>query len=328
MVSYPCHHASCQPCQPGVRSTATAMHQRNRPTAQTCWRSAAWLLFTAWICIFGGAAATGCAPRVIVRQSPTADDEGIRYYRPKPYLLISALQKDTVASPDFVSITLDYLPDFSEEYAISVRPGLGIADVSVGLQDGWNLVSINQKLDSQTDENIKATGELLKSIGGLSSPNSGSAAAAARPIVQVPAHNVPLGYYEAVIGRNRLGKKQLFGFRYIGFLPFQACPLDMCGSSASACDNTMLYGLTFDAGVMTFKPLCEMAAILTPSDQLANPSALGPAAIGSSQPSVSVTRNFSRTLTVDPDGHEERNLTIQDSGSMPIALPASEFHRP
>lgn len=264
----------------------------------------------------------GCAPRVIVRQSPTAEDEGIRYYRPKPYLLISALQKDTTASPDYVSITLDYLPDFSEEYSINVRPGLGIADVNVGLQDGWNLVSLNQKLDSQTDENIKATGELLKSIVGLASPNSGSAQASTRPIVQVPAHNVPLGYYEAVIGKNRNGKKQLFGFRYVGFLPFQACPIEMCGSTVAACDNCMLYGLTFDSGVMTFKPLCEMAAVMTPSDQLATSS------MRDAPLDVPLTRNFSRTLTVKPNGSEERNVTIQDSGSLPIAVPYSEVSRP
>ena len=263
----------------------------------------------------------GCTPRIIVRQSPTADDEGIRYYRPKPYLLISALHKDTNASPDFVSITLDYLPDFSEEYSIKVQPGLGIADVNVSLQDGWNLVSINQKLDSQTDETLKATGDLLKSVAGLASPNSGSAQTA-RPIINVPAHNVPLGYYEAVIGRNRNGKKQLFGFRYVGFMPFQACPVELCGSSVAACDNCMLYGLTFDSGVMTFKPLCEMASVMSPSEQLATES------LRASATEVPLIRNFSRTLTLKPNGTEERNVTIQDSGSVHIAVPYSELSPP
>ncbi len=30
----------------------------------------------------------GCTPRVIVRKSPTDQDRGVRYYRPKPYLKI------------------------------------------------------------------------------------------------------------------------------------------------------------------------------------------------------------------------------------------------
>ena len=283
------------------------------PTMRYCVqssRSRGWLCMLCWLLLLG------CTPRVIVRQSPTADDEGIRYYRPKPYLLISALQKDTVASPDYVSITLDYLPDFSEEYSINVRPGLGIAEVNVGLEDGWNLVSLNQKLDSQTDENIKATSELLKSVAGLASPNSGSPTA--RPVAQVPAHNVPLGYYEAVIGKNRHGKKQLFGFRYIGFLPFQACPVDLCGSATAACDNCMLYGLTFDSGVMTFKPLYEMSAVMPPAEQISIEASRG------TLPAVPLMRNFSRTTTVKPNGMEEQNITIQDSGSLPIAVPYSE----
>ncbi|MCC6508810.1 MAG: hypothetical protein IT423_06865 [Pirellulaceae bacterium] len=258
-------------------------------------------------------AISGCTPRIIVRQHPTADDEGIRYYRPKPYLLISALAKDTNASADNVSITLDYLPDFSEEYSINVRSGLGFADVNVGLQDGWNLVSINQKLDSQTDETIKATGDLLKAV--VSSPTSGSGQSQARPVIQVPARNVPLGYYEAVIGKNRHGKKQLFGFRYVGFMPYQACPIDVCGSCTAACDDGLLYGLTFDSGVMTFKPLCDMAAVLPPSEQVSSDA----------MPQVPMTRNFSRSWTVK-GGKEEANVTIQDSGSVPITVPFTEVN--
>lgn len=255
----------------------------------------------------------GCTPKIIVRQHPTADDQGIRYYRPKPYLLISALSKDANASTDYVSITLDYLPDFSEEYSITVKPGLGLADVSIGLEDGWNLVSINQKLDSQTDETIKATGDLLKAVVA---PTSGAGQSAARPIINVPARNVPLGYYEAVIGKNRHGKKQLFGFRYVGFMPYQACPIEMCGSAVAPCDDGLLYGLTFDAGVMTFKPLGDIATVLQPSQQL-------PA---EGIPTVPLTRNFSRSWTTKA-GKEEANVTIQDSGTVPISVPFSEVNR-
>lgn len=257
---------------------------------------------------------SGCTPKIVVRQHPTADDQGIRYYRPKPYLLISALSKDAAASSDYVSITLDYLPDFSEEYSINVKSGFGIADVSIGLEDGWNLVSINQKLDSQTDETIKATGELLKAVVSL--PASGAGQSAARPIINVPARNVPLGYYEAVIGKNRHGKKQLFGFRYVGFMPFQACPVDMCGSVVAPCDDGLLYGLTFDSGVMTFKPLCDIAAVLQPSQQ-------SPPEANSTVP---LTRSFSRSWTTKA-GKEESNVTIQDSGSVPISVPFSEVNR-
>jgi hypothetical protein len=257
---------------------------------------------------------SGCTPRIIVRQNPTADDQGIRYYRPKPYLLISALANNTNATADYVSITLDYLPDFSEEYSINVRPGLGLADVNIGLEDGWNLVSINQKLDSQTDETIKATGDLLKAVVSL--PTSGAGQSAARPIINVPARNVPLGYYEAVIGKNRHGKKQLFGFRYVGFMPYQSCPTELCGSTSMPCSDGLLYGLTFEAGVMTFKPLGEIAAVLPPSQQTPDETAA----------TVPLTRSFSRSWT-NKSGKEEANVTIQDSGSVPISVPFSEVSR-
>ncbi len=196
----------------------------------------------------------------------------------------------------------------------SVSNRVRLADVSIGLEDGWNLVSINQKLDSQTDETIKATGDLLKAV--VAAPTSGAGQSAARPIINVPARNVPLGYYEAVIGKNRHGKKQLFGFRYVGFMPFQACPTEMCGSTVSACDDGLLYGLTFDAGVMTFKPLGEIASVLPPSQQTPSDTI----------PTVPLTRSFSRSWTTKA-GKDESNVTIQDSGSVPISVPFSEVSR-
>jgi hypothetical protein len=304
------HDPLLQPAdQPAQQAMQRSVQQATR-TAHTSRNR--WLLA---VLMCWGLGLSGCGPRIIVRQNPCAEDPGLRYYRPKPYLLISALEKDTNAATDFVSITLDYLPDFSEEYAIDVRPGLGLAEVSVGLEDGWNLVSLNQKLDSQTDENIKATGELLKSVAGLTSPASGDGNKS-RPLVQVPAHNVPLGYYEAVIGRNRQGKKQLYGFRYVGFMPFQECPLELCGSATAPCSSGMLYGLAFEAGVMTFKPLGELATVLPPGQQLPDG---GP-------PAVPMTRNFSRTWSSKSTGNEP-SITIQDMGSVPIAVPVNELER-
>ena len=85
----------------------------------------------------------GCTPRLRVRQSPGPKDTGIRYYRPKPYLRIEpassvvAEGKKITQTPsdEFVSISMEYLPDFSEEYSIEVCPGLGSANVTVGLTD-------------------------------------------------------------------------------------------------------------------------------------------------------------------------------------------------
>lgn len=215
---------------------------------------------------------TACTPRVRVVANPTPHQKGIRYYRPKPYLLVSSgiaevtvsdKEKTTttrmVPDPKVVNIQLVYMPDFEEEYAIDVRTGFGTADVSITLEDGWNLTSINQNLDSQTDENLKGVAELLGAIGGLPPPTAQKGErtqeAQVAATCSVKATNVPLGYYESVIGRDGQGRKRLYGFRYIGFLPYASCPQSMQGLECGNCETADLYGLVFENETMVFRRL-------------------------------------------------------------------------
>lgn len=228
-----------------------------------------------WLLLVCGLLCTGCTPRVVVRANPTASDRGIRYYRPKPYLKVEpaevALEKNqTTIVPGVVRISLVYLPDYSEEYAIDVRSGWGTANVGIKLQDGWNLTEISQELDSQTDENVRAMASLLSAVGDVV-PTAGSTAKNAEVSFTVPARNVPIGFYESIIGRDSRGCKRLYGFRYVGFVPFAACPLDMGGQQSACCNdpNTGLYGLSFVGGQMVFLPLDEMA--LTPAIDARSP---------------------------------------------------------
>ena len=199
--------------------------------------------------------AAGCTPRTFVRKDPQPCDRGVRYYRPKPYLKVAPhVDKQGKPSDMFVSVDLAYLPDFSEEYSIHVRSGLGTNDTSITLDQGWNLTQLNVDIDSKTAENVEAVGSLLSGAADF--------AAAAKASVTddrfiVQATNVPIGYYEAVIGKH-CGRKQLFGFRYVGFLPFSACPQVAYGSpDCFEChaDSHQIYGLVFENGVMTFKSL-------------------------------------------------------------------------
>lgn len=227
-----------------------------------CWR---WAIVGIALLVFGG-----CAPRVRVRANPAPHDAGIRYYRPKPYLLVTSAAQSIlnesgkpvreVIDDRFVQIELKYLPDFSEEYAIDVRSGFGIADVAITLEDGWNLTAINQKLDSQTDENIRAMAEVVRGAAGLTNPGqrTSSPDGGKQSSFYVKASNVPLGYYESVIGADSCGKKRLYGFRYVGFLPYQACPLGMHGSEMAHCQSADVYGLVFENGVMVFRPLTQI----------------------------------------------------------------------
>lgn len=221
----------------------------------------------------------GCNPSVVVSRSGGEHDEGIRYYRPKPYLLIQPVGKQTTttnakgepesvvaeSSDKTVSITLAYLPDFSEEYSIKVRSGLGIANVGIKLENGWNLTEISQQLDSKFAENIQAIAKLVESAGGVATKAAGGArvapGAAPAQELRVAASNVPLGYYESILGTGPDGRKRLYGWRYVGFAPFNGCPVEGRGVEAACCaDGTLdLYGLVFEQGVMTFKRLTSIS---------------------------------------------------------------------
>lgn len=85
----------------------------------------------------------------------TSSDEGLRFFRPWPYLLV------TVDRSDLVQATIVYLPDRSEEYVIEPKVGLGSVDVKVALDDGWQLASLGASSDSRVPETIEAVSELI-----------------------------------------------------------------------------------------------------------------------------------------------------------------------
>jgi hypothetical protein len=192
----------------------------------------------------------GCAT-YRVNKDPGPRDTGIRYYRPKPYLLI------THADPTgrTIKLKLEYLPDFNEEYSIKTR----FRKTKVALKDGWNLIGVNQ--DAPPPEEPKEV------VAG--SPDL--------PPVVPAATNVPIGYYESVIEIQPNGRKVFRGWRYIGFsvlsgvqgnydpnLPIcgsQSCP--MHGPDGQPCRpgemQEPLFGLVSINGVMTFRQINEIA---------------------------------------------------------------------
>ena len=194
---------------------------------------------------------TACATTTVTK-NPDDCDRGIRYYRPKPYLLI---QPADHRSDEFVSISLQYLPDFSEEYSIRVRAGLGINETNIALKDGWNLTQISQKLDSQFDESLEAVAAVIKS---LPIPTAAKSRGASEMKMVVRATNVPLGFYESVVSCGVDGKKQLCGWRYVGFQPFNVCPGQPCMAPLMESDPFAVFALVFDRGVMTFKPISQV----------------------------------------------------------------------
>ena len=183
-----------------------------------------------------------------VKKDPGPHDHGIRYYRPKPYLLV---QPPAAGSDEYVVLSIQYLPDFSEEYAIHIRTGIGKNKTSVKLENGWNLTQLDVDIDSEVPQNIEAISKLLSAVApkGLI-PTEGPTLKGA-----IKATNVPIGYYEPVISPGPDGKKRLYGWRYVGFAPFAQCPMESGGLEANCCQNQPLYALVYENGAMTFKPL-------------------------------------------------------------------------
>jgi hypothetical protein len=156
-------------------------------------------------------------------------------------------------------LKLQYLPDFAEEYSLHITPGIGAANVQVQLDQGWNLTQINQDLDSQLDENLEAVADLAGALAKTAGPRAPSDSDA----MVVQATNVPIGFYESVVGPGPNGKKQLYGWRYVGFAPFNTCPTQVTGGQSVCCDDpsAAIYGLVFQNGVMVFRPLHEIASV-------------------------------------------------------------------
>ena len=160
-----------------------------------------------------------------------------------------------------VSIKMVYMPDFSEEYAIQLKPGLGIGELNIKLEEGWKLTSVGMKTDQQTDEIIGSVADLVGSLGSAlgGAPTKDEERTIAKDIY---ATNVPFGFYEAVIATDPCGRKQLYGWRYVGFMPFQSCPVQAGGMQQVCCnfDGNKIYGLVWIKGVLQFRHIGSVEA--------------------------------------------------------------------
>lgn len=158
-----------------------------------------------------------------------------------------------------ISMKLEYLPDFSEEYAINFKPGFGSGSLNLNLENGWNLTSLNAETDQQTAEIIGSIGSLLPNLplAGKQAKSGGPERTSSVPST-VYGSNVPFGFYEAVIACDPHGRKQLYGWRYVGFLPFQSCPVQPQGGQQVCCDTQDIYGLVFVNGVLQFQRIHEV----------------------------------------------------------------------
>jgi len=111
-----------------------------------------WVLVGALVLVAGlGACASVTITPVTKEDRKTP---GVRYYESEPYLLVV---KDT--------IQLVWLPNYNMGYAVKTTPGLGTANGSVKLADGWRMTEFGAIVDTKIPETISAVADLLKAAG-------------------------------------------------------------------------------------------------------------------------------------------------------------------
>jgi hypothetical protein len=105
----------------------------------------------------------GCAHVEITRiTSQNQNAEGIRFYRPYPYLLVTKAKEG-----ENLECKIVYLPNTNENYAINIKSGIGTAETKFTLENGWNLTGYGETRDSKTVEMITALTGSLKDLTGM-----------------------------------------------------------------------------------------------------------------------------------------------------------------
>ncbi len=116
-----------------------------------------WLLwlFPVLLCL------SGCAGVSVTRlDSEIKYKDGIRFYRPQPYLLVTDAK-------GAIETSIVYLPKTNEEYALRVRSGINGVDAKATFDQGWNLTSLGDARTNGFAESLTALGGLGRAAAGF-----------------------------------------------------------------------------------------------------------------------------------------------------------------
>jgi len=86
--------------------------------------------------------------------------DGVRFYRPQPYLLVTDAK-------GAIETSIVYLPKTNEEYALRVRAGLNSVDAKATFEQGWNLTSLGDDRTNGTADILTAVGSLARSAAAF-----------------------------------------------------------------------------------------------------------------------------------------------------------------
>ena len=98
---------------------------------------------------------TGCSTVVVEPYSKETYKDGIRFYRPAPYILVSPTldEKGNIVGTE---MSIRYLPDYRQEYVVRSWTFIGSVTMKPGLTDGWNLVALESSVDPKFAETVTA----------------------------------------------------------------------------------------------------------------------------------------------------------------------------
>lgn len=98
---------------------------------------------------------SGCSRVIIEPYDEKTYTDGIRFYRPQSYVLVSKNEdKSQVNGGNKISII--YLPNMSEEYVVRAWVMFGSVSMKPTLNDGWNLTALDSSADPKIPEMITA----------------------------------------------------------------------------------------------------------------------------------------------------------------------------
>jgi hypothetical protein len=92
-----------------------------------------------------------------------SQSDGIHYYRPRPYILITETKAANDPQPSCV-VDIKYLPDYSQEYVIIPHYWIGSVALKPTLTDGWNLTNFDSTVDTKVPETLNAFAALMKAV--------------------------------------------------------------------------------------------------------------------------------------------------------------------
>ncbi len=113
---------------------------------------------------------TGCASVNVTHVDDKGSCDGIHFYEPRPYLLVTG-------SGQSLTNTVIWLPDHSQRYRVKFKGGWGTMKGNIKLVNGWMLDSLGVETDSKIPETITAVGSLVSAaVSAVKTPGTTTAA--------------------------------------------------------------------------------------------------------------------------------------------------------